>query len=147
MNQQVEMDYQKRIVRWISMVCVLCYVFYCMPVCAKPPLNTVKHIDDGLFDVAVANVIRKRCDNIEGRFFKAIFFLQELKSDAYALGYKDADIEAFIDSDVEKERIKMRGQELFSSRGVDPQQLDDFCQFGLEEIEKQSRIGVLLKAK
>ena len=147
LNRQVTMYLQKRAISWINIVGVLGYILLCSPVYAKPPLSTVEHIDDGLLSVAVANVIRKRCSNIEGRLLKAVFFLQELKSDAYDLGYSDAEIDAFIDSDVEKERMKMRGQELFISRGVDPEKLNNLCEFGLEEIEKESHIGALLKVK
>ncbi|MFY9211680.1 MAG: DUF5333 domain-containing protein [Aestuariivita sp.] len=114
---------------------------------AKPSLRDVPAINDGLFHVAVANVIRKGCSSIDARFFKAISTLREIKSQAIALGYTQQEIDAFVESDVEKDRMRARGAKLFQARGVDPNNPDDLCRMGREEIAKNSPVGVLLKAK
>lgn len=114
---------------------------------AKPSLREVAYVDDGLFHVAVADVIRKGCGNIDARLFKAISVLRDLKNHASSLGYSNAEIEAFVDSDIEKDRMRARGAVLFQARGVNPENPDDLCRMGREEIAKNSPIGVLLRAK
>ena len=114
---------------------------------AKPPLRDVSQIDDALFEIAVADVIRKGCSNIDARVFKALGVMRSLKREANNLGYSDAEIEAYVDSDVEKDRMRARGAELFKSRGVNPENPDDLCRMGREEISQKSAIGVLLRAK
>ena len=114
---------------------------------AKPPVREVAYVDDGLFNVAVDDVIRKGYDRIDARFFKAISVLRDLKQHATSLGYTDAEIEAFVDSDAEKDRMRARGANLFKARGVDPENPEDLCRMGREEIAKNSQIGVLLRAK
>ena len=114
---------------------------------AKPPLSEVAVVDDGLFQVAMANVIRKGCDTIDARLIKAIGVLQDIKNHARSLGYSDAEIDAFVDSDVEKDRMKRRGATYFAAQGVDPDKPEDLCRMGREEIAKNSPVGVLLKAK
>ena len=114
---------------------------------AKPSLSQVAYVDDGLFYVAVADVIRKGCGDINARLFKAIGVLRDLKNHASSLGYSDAEIEAFVESDAEKDRMRARGSKLFKSRGVNPENPEDLCRMGREEIAQKSPIGVLLRAK
>ncbi len=114
---------------------------------AKPPLRDVTYVDDGLFQIAVADVIRKGCSDIDGRIFKAIGILRDLHNHALSLGYTRTEIEAFVDSDVEKDRMRARGAELFSARGVNPDNPEDLCRMGREEIASQSPVGQLLRAK
>lgn len=116
-------------------------------VLAKPPLRSVAYIDDGLFNVAVADAIRKGCSSIDARLFKAIGVLRDLRAHARALGYTKAEIDAYVDSDAEKDRMRARGAQVFAARGLDPDNPDDLCRFGQHEIAQKSAIGVLLKAK
>lgn len=114
---------------------------------AKPPLREVAYVDNGLFEIAVADVIRKGCSDIDARLFRAIGVLRDLKNHALSLGYTDAEIDAYVDSDVEKDRMRARGAKLFETRGVNPENPDDLCRMGREEIAKNSPVGKLLRAK
>ena len=114
---------------------------------AKPPLRDVAYVDDGLFQIAVADLIRKGCGEIDARLFKAIGVLRDLNQHARSLGYTQAEIDAFVDSDIEKDRMRARGAELFAARGVNPENPDDLCRMGREEIASNSPVGQLLKAK
>ena len=117
------------------------------PAYAKPPLRDVAAIDDALLDVGIADAIRKNCPTINARVFKATRFLWRIKAQANELGYTDAEIDAYRKSDAEKERLKARGRAFFKARGVDTSDPQSYCALGLEEIQKQSRIGSLLRAK
>jgi hypothetical protein len=112
---------------------------------SKPPLREVSVIDDGLFYVAVANEIRKGCDTISARPIKALSVLQSLRSQAFDLGYSQAEIDAYTESEAEKDRMRARGARLYASRGVDPTKPADLCRLGREEIAMHTQIGVLLK--
>jgi hypothetical protein len=118
-----------------------------LPAAARQPLSEVREIDDGLFYVALANEIRKSCDDIEPRIFMALSTLRSLNSKARAMGYTQAEIDAYTDSDAEKARMRARGAEYYAARGVDPAVPQDLCALGRAEIQRNSQIGVLLKAK
>ena len=117
------------------------------PLAAKPPLREVATIDDALLDLGIADRIRKECPEISARMFQAIRFVRNLEAEAKALGYSEAEIEAYTDSDAEKARMKARGAAFFAARGVDTSDPQSYCALGREEIQKSSRIGSLLKAK
>ena len=77
---------------------------------------------------------------------RAIGVLQRLKSRANALGYSDAEIRAYIESDAEKARMRAKGEAFLSQNGVRYGQPETFCAFGRSEIQKNSAIGALLRA-
>ena len=114
---------------------------------ARPPLSSVTVIDDGLYQIALANLVRRRCDAIEGRVLKAVGILRELNRHARSLGYTQAEIDAYVDNDAEKDRMKARAAAMFAARGIDPDKPEDLCRYGLEEIASNSPVGALLKAK
>ena len=117
------------------------------PLLAKPPLREVAQIDDALLDLGIADRIRKECPDISARMFRAIAYVRDLQRDAKALGYTDAEIEAYTDSDAEKDRMRARGAAFFAARGVDTSDPQSYCALGKTEIQKGSRIGSLLRAK
>ena len=117
------------------------------PVAAKQPLNQVAAIDDALFDLGVADRVRKNCPTISARLFRAIGYVRKLESDAKAMGYSDAEIEAYTDSDADKARLRAKAVKFFKAKGVDTSDPQSYCVFGRAEIQKSSRIGSLLRAK
>ncbi|QFT60275.1 hypothetical protein FIU94_15715 [Sulfitobacter sp. THAF37] len=131
----------------VIMIAFLGFAMFAAPVAAKPPLREVAAIDDALLDVGIADAIRDNCPTIDARLIKATAFLWRLKGQANDLGYTDAEIDAYRKSDAEKERLKARGRAFFKARGVDTSNPQSYCALGLEEIQKQSRIGSLLRAK
>lgn len=118
-----------------------------MSLAAKPPLRDVPEIEEPLFAVALAKEVSDHCDSLGARLFKGIGELRRLRSHANDLGYADSEIRAYIESDVEKARMRAKGEELLSARGVSYQNPETFCAFGRAEIKKNSAIGALLRAK
>lgn len=117
------------------------------PVAAKQPLRNVAEIDDALLDLGIADKIRKNCPDISARMLRAISYVRKVEARAKALGYSDAEIEAYTDSDKEKARMRARGAKYFKAKGVDTSDPQSYCALGRAEIQKKSRIGSLLKAK
>ena len=117
------------------------------PAMAKPALRDVPAIDDALLDLGVADLIRKNCPTISARMLKAVNYVWSLRAQARKMGYTDAEIDAYVDSDAEKARMRARGAAFFKARGVDTSRAQGYCALGLAEIQKSSRIGSLLRAK
>ena len=114
---------------------------------AKPSLREVPEIENALFAVAIADAVRDRCDDIGARMIKAMVVLRGIKGRANDLGYSDDEIRAYVESDVEKARIRAKGTKFLAANGVAMDQPETFCTFGRAEIAKSSAIGVLLRAK
>ncbi|MGJ8625448.1 MAG: DUF5333 domain-containing protein [Sulfitobacter sp.] len=129
------------------MIALVSFGILATPAMAKPPLNQVAAIDDALFDLGIADRIRKNCPTINARMFRAFSYVRKLESDAKALGYSSAEIEAYTDSEADKARLRAKAVAFFKAKGVDTSDPQSYCTFGRAEIQKSSRIGSLLKAK
>lgn len=114
---------------------------------AKPPLREVSEIDNELYYIAIANEISEVCNQISGRRMKAIGVMWSLRSKANKLGYSDAEIRAYVESDTEKARMRKKGEAYLAANGAKYGQPETFCALGRAEINKNSAIGVYLRAK
>ncbi|QJF50857.1 DUF5333 domain-containing protein [Roseobacter ponti] len=112
---------------------------------AKPALRDVPEIDNGLFTVGLADQIRKNCPDISARFFRALSYLKGLENEARDRGYTEAEVEAHLDSDAEKDRLRARARDYMKTRGHGQDQ-QGYCALGREEISRGSAIGALLRA-
>jgi hypothetical protein len=117
------------------------------PVAAKAHLRDVAEISDGMFVVAVANEIRKQCNNISARMFRAYSYLTGLERRARDLGYSQAEIDAYVKSPEEKAQMRVRGEAYLKANGVSYADPETFCVLGRNEIAKGTQIGKLLRAK
>ncbi|KIC47616.1 hypothetical protein RA28_05125 [Ruegeria sp. ANG-S4] len=113
---------------------------------AKPPLRDVKEIDNELYYIAIANEISEYCPSISGRRLKAISVMWGLRSKANELGYSDNEIRAYVESDAEKDRMRAKGEAYLAKNGVSYKKPDTFCTLGRQEIQRNSAIGVYLRA-
>ena len=114
---------------------------------AKPPLREVKEIDDALFWGVLAYEVSEICPSIDARTVKGVAALWSLGRKAEKLGYTREEIKAYTKSPEEKARMRARGEAYLATQGVTYDDPETFCTFGLAEIERNSAIGVLLKAK
>ncbi|MDA7963067.1 DUF5333 domain-containing protein [Ruegeria sp.] len=113
---------------------------------AKPPLRDVKEIDNELYYIAIANEISEYCPSISGRRMKAIGVMWGLRNTANKMGYSDSEIRAYVESDAEKDRMRAKGEAYLAQHGVSYGNPNSFCTLGRAEIERNSAIGVYLKA-
>ncbi|MDC0736996.1 DUF5333 domain-containing protein [Cognatishimia sp. SS12] len=114
---------------------------------AKPPLEEVKSVTDGLLWVGIADEIRNVCPSISARMVKALGYINSIQADAKARGYTKAEIDAFRTSEANKAELRRRGEAYLKSHGVDFDDPESYCVLGRAEIKKSSQIGALLKAK
>ena len=113
----------------------------------KPSLRDVPEIENVIFAAAIGYEISEICPTISARRLKAIGRAWQLRSRANALGYSDSEIKAYVESDVEKARMRAKGEAYLKSKGAVYGQPETFCVVGRAEIEKNSAVGALLRAK
>jgi len=112
---------------------------------AKPPLRDVPQIDNGVMAVAIADAIRKSCDDINARLIRAYATLNALKSAARDLGYTDEEVKAYVTSKDEKARMRAKAEGFLQDNGVRPDDIPALCRFGKRQIQSQTEIGKLLR--
>ncbi len=118
-----------------------------VPAASAASLAQETDINDALFEIAVANEIRKECDSISPRIFTAIGRMNALKAEARRRGYSDAEIDAYVDNKAEKQKMRARRNEYIRAQGAVPDDGPSLCALGEREIAKQSPIGALLVAR
>ena len=116
-----------------------------LPAAAKPALRDVAEIDNGLMAIAIADEIRKSCEGISARMIRAYSTINALKSRAEALGYTEAEIEDYVTSKSEKDRMRAKATRYLASKGVNAGDTAALCAFGKSEIAADSAIGRLLR--
>jgi hypothetical protein len=112
---------------------------------AKPPLRDVAEIDDSLMAIAIADEIRKTCDDISARMIRALSTINGLKSRARELGYSDAEIENYVTSKSEKRRMRAKATAYLQAQGVADRSPESLCRFGAAQIKSGTEIGRLLR--
>ncbi len=112
---------------------------------AAVPLNQEPHINESLIAVAVGNAIRKTCPGISARMMVVFSKGRELQTYAYEKGYSKDEVEAFLDDDTEKARVKGLAADYMSANGVVESDVETYCALGRAEIAKDSLIGSLLR--
>lgn len=112
---------------------------------ARVALPDHKTIEDGLVIVAIGDALRKNCDGISPRVFRAYGFARKLYNEARALGYTDDEIDAYLDSEADKARVRGKARAYLASKGVKTDDPASYCVAGQKEIERNTQIGVLLR--
>jgi hypothetical protein len=111
---------------------------------ALPPLSENEYINDRLIQARVADRIRKECDSINARFAYAYSQARALKQYALDQGYTEAEIEAFLDSRADKDRVKAAAEAYLAANGVVAGDAASFCALGIKEIAAGSVAGSLI---
>lgn len=112
---------------------------------ARVPLPEDRAIEDGLTLVAIGNELRKNCDAVSPKYLKTYNFVRGLHSRAKSLGYSEAEIEAYLDSDPDKARVDARARAYLTARGVDYASPETFCTVARAEIANGTSVGNFLR--
>ncbi|SFS06788.1 DUF5333 domain-containing protein [Yoonia litorea] len=119
--------------------------FGAAPVGAQTPLKDVAHVRDGIIHVGMAYEISEKCPEISARLFRGIGFLNSLKRHARSLGYTEAEIDAYVNDDAEKDRLEAIARESLAALGVVEGEEATYCAAGRAEMEANTRVGWLLR--
>ncbi|TGN68601.1 hypothetical protein E4L95_00730 [Paracoccus liaowanqingii] len=117
------------------------------PAAALEPLSSEAYVNDRLVQARVADLVRRGCPSIDARLVRAFSEARALKRYARDKGYSEAQIDAFLDSRPDRQRIYAQADRYMVERGVvngDPQ---TFCRLGRDEIAQQTVAGSLLSAR
>ncbi len=114
---------------------------------ARAGLADEADINAGLLTVAVADKIRRECDDISGRLLAARSYVTGLKKMAVDRGYTEAQIDAYINDSEEKAQMRERRNAYFKSKGASNLDAQSLCDLGRAEIRNRSLVGSFLKAK
>lgn len=118
-----------------------------VPAMALEPLAQEKYINDRLIAARIADRIRRECPNIDARMVYAWSQARALKKYARDKGYSESEIEAFLDSRPDKDRIYAVAEDYMARNGVTKGDAESFCRLGRDEIAKKTVTGSLLNAK
>jgi hypothetical protein len=114
------------------------------PALALPPLAENDYVNDRLIQARVADRIRKECPSISARFAYAYSQARALKQYARDQGYSDEQIEAFLDSKPDKNRVKAAAEAYLAANGVVDGDAASFCALGVKEIANKTVAGSLI---
>ena len=117
------------------------------PAAALQPLHEDPRVVNGFYAIGFADEIRKKCDTIDPRMFRAFGYLRSLERYARDAGYTSEQIEELTDNRAEKERLRARIRADLAKRGATPETPEGYCTVGREEIAKGSAAGRLLRSK
>lgn len=112
---------------------------------AQTALKDVAEIRDGIIHVGMAYEISEQCDDISARTWRGLTFLQSLKNRASALGYSDAEIDAYVDDRAEKRRLEGVAREQLAMLGAVEGAPMSYCAVGAAQIAAKTRVGWLLR--
>ena len=115
------------------------------PLLAMQPLHQNERVVQGFYVLGMADLIRKRCDSISPRLLNAYSYLKNLERYARDQGYSDTEIEALVENDVEKAKLRAQIANDLAVRGASPETPEGYCAIGREEIAKGSEAGKLLR--
>ena len=130
----------------LGTVC-FCLVTLSNPASADTGLSQEADINKGLVIIAAADKIRRSCDTIGGRLFRAQRYANSLKEVARSRGYSDQQIAAFLDSTAERAKVREKRNVYFQNQGASNLDHASLCVLGYAEIARNSQIGYLLKAR
>ena len=117
------------------------------PAAALEPLSSEKYINDRLIAARIADLVRRNCPTMQGRMIYAYSQARQLERYALDKGYTKAQVDAFLDSKQDKQRIHGVAEDYMARNGVVKGNAESFCQLGRREIANRTVTGSLLVAK
>ncbi|NSX56601.1 DUF5333 domain-containing protein [Parasulfitobacter algicola] len=129
-----------------SLICALVIgVGFAAQADAREPLNKNKRINNELLAAAIGDEIRKNCSTISARMWVVYNKGRALENYAQSLGFTDDEIDDFMDSKVEQERMKGLRNRYLAQNGVTKGDEASYCRLGEKEIADRTLIGSLLR--
>ena len=115
------------------------------PAGAQGNLRDVAQVRERLITAGIAVEIGDVCDSLDVRLLRGIAFLNGIKSYARSQGFSNAQIDAYTDDDVEKDRLEAIARARLAELGVVRGDAASHCAVGREQIALDTPIGRLLK--
>lgn len=114
---------------------------------ALEPLSQERYINDRLIAARIADRIRRECPTIAGRLIHAYGQARALERYALDKGYSREQVDAFLGSKSERQRIYAVAEDYMARNGVRKGDAESYCRLGRQEIANRTVTGSLLVAK
>ena len=113
-----------------------------------PELWALKKIENGLIDIGLAHGIQENCDTIEPNRLRGLLYANSLGYYAVQKGYKWSVVRKFFLSEKERAILREKVIAFVKKKGIrNYERPNALCALGMEEIKKNSRVGVMLRTK
>ena len=112
---------------------------------ARVALKDDSKIENGLTLFAIGDRLDETCSDISVREFKTKAYALSLFNHARGLGYSASEIDAYLDSEPDKKRIKNRAATYLKSKGADLNSPASICEVGKKEVADQTSVGRYLR--
>ncbi len=112
---------------------------------AKVALKDDPTIENGLTLFAVGDRLDETCPEIKVRELKTKAYALSLFNHARGLGYSTAEIDAYLDSEPDKTRIKAHAANYLKSKGANLNNTASICEVGRKEVADQTSVGRYLR--
>ena len=110
-------------------------------------LKDERRISEGLITVGIAYEISEVCPDINARKIRGLRYLLALKSAASDLGYSSDEIDAYIDDDVEKDRLEVIARQRLAALGARKGDVAAHCAVGRAQVAQDTQVGRLLNPR
>ena len=114
---------------------------------AQSGLYNEKEVNNRLLVASVVDKINRECKSISVRFFKARAFIRRTEELARSLGYSDQEIKAYTENKENRAEMRKRRDRYFEANGASSLDGESLCVLGRSEIQKNSQIGAVLRAR
>ena len=115
---------------------------------AAPALAALKDepdIRERILTVGEAEELSKRCGSVDARRAVGLSYLIATARMAMAKGYSRSEIEAYVENDAEKERLRGIVRERLAAKGAVRGDEASHCRIARAEIARRSEIGRMLR--
>ncbi|SLN58401.1 DUF5333 domain-containing protein [Pseudooctadecabacter jejudonensis] len=115
------------------------------PVQAQSFPGDVERVTEGLIAAGMAIELGDKCDDVSVRYLRGINFLQSLKRALQDEGFSNAEIDAYIDNDEEKDRLEAIARGRLADLGVIEGNEASHCTVANAQIAQDTQVGRLLR--
>ncbi|MEM1100967.1 MAG: DUF5333 domain-containing protein [Pseudomonadota bacterium] len=127
-------------------ITLLLLTLFAAPLEARSP-NDVAEVRNGLLAVAVGDAIQKNCESITPRLLRVYNLRNQLFSAARAAGFSSEEIDAFVDDPIARANLRAEAEAYLSARGLEGESPAGYCAVGVAEIDQETAVGRLLRAR
>ena len=123
----------------------ICLMLAAWPAAAD--LSRERGIAEGLVIVGIAYEISEVCPDIDARRLRGLRYLLALQGAARDMGYSQAEIDAYIDDDTEKDRLEAIARDRLARMGAARGDVAAHCAVGRREVAGDTQVGRLLSPR
>lgn len=119
-------------------------VLTALPAAARTP-SDVPEVVERLLVVGMADELREECGEVSARMIRAVTYLRGTARVALDAGFSRDEVEAYVDDDAEKDRLKAIASDRLRELGVRPGDEASYCAVARAQMDEGTAVGYLLR--